>query len=137
MLIRMTLIRSALVTAAAAIALSQGGAVASIAYAGPQDDAYLREIQAEGARLRPLNEIHEDIRRSEERERQALGSQEAARPVANLGEFEKLLQQDSPATYAYYAGLRQEQKKVVYELYREQLKLSAAKRKIVLLHLGI
>jgi hypothetical protein len=102
--------------------------------AAPSDDAYLREIQAEGSKLETLNRAREEIRQGEAREK-AAGKTGAV--ATDAKGFEKLLNADAQASYSLYLRLKPEQKTVVFDAYRRQGKLSDAKRKVVDLFLGL
>jgi hypothetical protein len=102
--------------------------------AAPSDDAYLREIQAEGSKLETLNKAREEIRQGEAREK-AAGKTGAV--AADVKGFEKLLNADAQASYSIYLRLKPEQKTAVFDAYRKQGKLSDAKRKVVDLFLGM
>jgi hypothetical protein len=104
--------------------------------ASPSDDAYLREIQAEGSRLTPLDRAREEIREGEAREKSS-GGGGGARNNVDLATFEKLLNSDAPASFSLYNRLRSEQKLDIYATYRKSGKLSDAKRRIVDTFLGI
>lgn len=104
--------------------------------APPSDDAYLREIQAEGNKLTPLDKARAEIRESEAREKSAAG-QAGTRTNTDLGTFERLLNADAPASFSLYNRLKVEQKLAVYEAYRNNGKLSDAKRRIVDIFLGL
>lgn len=109
--------------------------LALVVSAAPSDDAYLREIQAEGNKLETLNKAREEIRQSEAQEKNARGKPGVT--VADMKGFEYLLNADAPASYSLYLRLRPEQKSVVIESYRKQGKLSDAKRKVIDLYLGL
>jgi hypothetical protein len=104
--------------------------------ASPSDDAYLREIQAEGNKLTPLDKARAEIRADEARETSATGNGRA-RTTVDLGTFEQQLNTDSAASFSLYSRLKGEQKLVVYEAYRKNGNLSDAKRVIVDFYLGL
>jgi hypothetical protein len=104
--------------------------------ASPSDDAYLREIQAEGKKLTPLDKARAEIRADEAQGKSTIGNGRA-RTTVDLGTFEQLLNTESPASFSLYNHLKGEQKLVVYEAYRKNGNLSDAKRVIVDFYLGL
>lgn len=104
------------------------------------DDAYLREIRAEGNKTERLDRAREEIRRSEEQERTRENKNNKSPPPAtvnNRGDFEKQLHRDSPASYQFYTSFPLEKRDLIFKTYLREKKMSAAKRKIVDAYLGI
>jgi len=105
------------------------------------DDAYTREIRAEGEKTERLDRAREEIRRSEEQERARENKDNKTAGPAPAGktqeDFEKLLRKDSPASYRFYADFTPERRSGIFKLYLKEKKMSVVKRKIVDTYLGI
>lgn len=107
--------------------------------ASANDDAYLREIRAEGEKTERLDRAREEIRRSEEQERENKDNKSAKpAPVASSqATFESQLHRDSPASYKIYTGFTPEKRGMIFKTYLKDRKMSVVKRKIVDTYLGI
>lgn len=124
---------------ALSVALALGLTGATVTWHAAGDDDYTRAIREEGNKLEFLNRAKEEIKQSEQKEKQA--SQSASAPPAqsfkDITDFEKALYKDAPASYSLYSKLPAEKRTVIYALYQKEGKMSVAKRKIVDFYLNL
>lgn len=99
------------------------------------EDEYLEQLSAEISKPEYLDLIEAEILTSEKTEKEQSGN--GSENYGNIAKFEGVLQKNFSASYTIYKTLSIEDRLEIFEEYKTTRKMSAAKRKIVDLYLGM